>query len=181
MLAHIIEHAGWRNPIVVSKRSGLVTKGHARLLAAMMLGVTEVPVDEQTYKTEADEVADLVADNRLSELSELDYSLVNEIFLDADLFPQTFDLDLTGFDLFSRGDIKKKYHETDETNGETAPGTATDESGDSAAQSQSEAAEAHAESEAVGDGAANPQDTPQTVPAGLMRCPKCGFSWDFNQ
>ncbi len=37
-LAKIIRHQGWRNPIVVSRRSGFVVKGHGRLLAARMLG-----------------------------------------------------------------------------------------------------------------------------------------------
>jgi ParB-like chromosome segregation protein Spo0J len=31
LLAKIIRVSGWRNPIVVSNRSGLITKGHARL------------------------------------------------------------------------------------------------------------------------------------------------------
>src|SRR6516165_12364723 len=62
-LAHIIEHVGWRAPIVISKRSGFVIKGHARLSAALMLEAMTVPVDMQDYQTEAEEWADLIADN----------------------------------------------------------------------------------------------------------------------
>jgi len=35
----IIKAQGWRNPIVVSKRSGFVVKGHGRLAAARLLGL----------------------------------------------------------------------------------------------------------------------------------------------
>lgn len=63
---------GWRAAIVVSKRSGLVVKGHARLEAALLRGWDQVPVDEQEYATENDEVADLVADNKIAELAESD-------------------------------------------------------------------------------------------------------------
>ena len=63
MLARIIRHQGWRNPIVVSARSGFVVAGHGRLQAALQLGAAEVPVDVQEFATEADEWAHLVAVN----------------------------------------------------------------------------------------------------------------------
>ena len=47
LLARIIRHQGWRNPIVISARSGFVVAGHGRLAAARQLGVYEVPVDVQ--------------------------------------------------------------------------------------------------------------------------------------
>jgi hypothetical protein len=72
ILAAVIQEQGWRAPITVSKRSGLIVRGHGRLEAAMLMGCDVVPVDEQDYKSEAEELADLLADNRLSELAELD-------------------------------------------------------------------------------------------------------------
>lgn len=39
LLAKIIKAQGWRNPIVVSRRSGFVVKGHGRLEAARLLGL----------------------------------------------------------------------------------------------------------------------------------------------
>ena len=45
LLAKIIKTSGWRNPVCVSNRSGFVIKGHGRLMAARMLGVTHVPVE----------------------------------------------------------------------------------------------------------------------------------------
>jgi DNA modification methylase len=71
-LAYIIENNGWRNPIVVSNRSGYIVKGHGRLKAAQKLGVKQVPVEFQDYATESDELADLLADNRIAELAEFD-------------------------------------------------------------------------------------------------------------
>jgi hypothetical protein len=46
-----------------------------------MLQAEAVPVDEQDYKSEAEEVADLLADNRINELAELDYKMVNDLRL----------------------------------------------------------------------------------------------------
>lgn len=97
MLAKIIRHQGWRSPIVVSNRSGFVVKGHGRLEAAKLLQVEKVPVDRQDYATEADEWADLVADNRIAELSDTDVDLMREI-IDA-LESGGADIELTGFDV----------------------------------------------------------------------------------
>lgn len=69
LLASIIRATGWRAPITVSKRSGLVTKGHGRLMAAQLDDLTDAPVDYQDYASEAEELADLTADNRIAELA----------------------------------------------------------------------------------------------------------------
>ena len=81
-LAKIIKRQGWRHPIVISNRSGFVVKGHGRLLAAKKLGVSEVPVDYQNYESEASEYADLMADNKIQEFSELDEKLSADILQD---------------------------------------------------------------------------------------------------
>ena len=95
LLAKIIKHQGWRNPITVSKRSGYVVKGHGRLAAALQLGCSEVPVDVQEYKDEASEYADMIADNRIAELAEADQDALKGLLTD-DVF-EGFDLDLTGY------------------------------------------------------------------------------------
>ena len=64
LLAKLIRHHGWRVPIIVSKRSGCVVAGHARLEAAQMLQVDRVPVDVQDFATDAGELAFVVADNK---------------------------------------------------------------------------------------------------------------------
>mgnify|MGYP001201168825 FL=1 len=96
LLAKIIEHQGWRAPITVSKRSGFIVRGHGRLLAAEALGLDEVPVDYQDYANEAEEWADLIADNRLAELSELDNEMLRDLIQEID--SEKFDLTLTGYD-----------------------------------------------------------------------------------
>jgi hypothetical protein len=95
LLAKIIEGQGWRNPIVVSNRSGFIIKGHGRYQAALILGVDEVPVDYQDYESEASEWADMIADNRISELSEIDTQELGGLI--QELEELDFDMDLTGF------------------------------------------------------------------------------------
>ena len=95
LLGRIIQAAGWRQPITVSNRSGFIVKGHGRLLAAQRAGLTEVPVDYQEYANEAEEYADLIADNRLAELSEIDTELLADIFQDIDL--SEIPAELTGY------------------------------------------------------------------------------------
>lgn len=70
--AKIVQTLGWRSPIVVSKLSGLITKGHGRLEVARYLDAREVPVDYQDYKSEEEEWSDILADNKIAEDSERD-------------------------------------------------------------------------------------------------------------
>ncbi len=93
LLAQIIKRNGWRNPIVVSKLSGFIIKGHARFEAAQLLGLVHVPVDEQTYKNVAAESADLVADNKIAELAAMDWDVIKSL---ADELGQEFDPILFG-------------------------------------------------------------------------------------
>ena len=102
MLAKIIARAGWRSPIVVSARSGFITKGHGRLEAAKLLfeqtGECLVPVERQHYDTEAEELTDIIADNQIAELSALDAELVMELGKEGLLELEGFDSELLGFD-----------------------------------------------------------------------------------
>ena len=95
LLGRIIRQTGWRQPITVSKRSGFIVKGHGRLAAALLEGVKEAPVDYQNYTTEAEEYADLVADNRIAELSETDSKLLADILADIDT--GEIPMELTGY------------------------------------------------------------------------------------
>lgn len=119
LLAKIIKATGWRQPITVSKRSGFVVKGHGRLMAAIRGGLTCAPVDYQEYATDAEEYADLVADNRLAELSEMNNEKLREIFEEVD-FSET-SIDLTGYteeDLTSLFDEGEEEDEDEEIEGE---------------------------------------------------------------
>lgn len=84
LLAHIIQSQGWRAPITVSNQSGYVVRGHGRLAAALEFGAECVPVDYQNYSNEAEEWADLIADNRLAELSEIDNVKIADLIADMD-------------------------------------------------------------------------------------------------
>ena len=66
LLAKIIQAQGWRAPVTVSTLSGLVVRGHGRLMAAIHAGLSHVPVDYQHYDSEEAETADLIADNRIA-------------------------------------------------------------------------------------------------------------------
>lgn len=95
LLSKIIAGQGWRNPIVVSARSGFVVKGHCRLLAAKHLKKKKVPVDVQNYTSEASEHADLIADNRVAELAEMDRGELKDLIETIDT--GEVDLDFTGY------------------------------------------------------------------------------------
>ena len=96
LLGKIIKHQGWRVPITVSNRSGFIVRGHGRLEAALMTGINAVPIDYQDYENEAMEWADLIADNRLSELSETDEDKLDTLM--AEISELDIDLELTGYD-----------------------------------------------------------------------------------
>ena len=95
LLARIIQAQGWRNPITVSRKSGFIVSGHGRLAAAKELKAEKVPVDYQAFENEADEMAHLIADNRIAELSEFDLSDLSELVKGLD---GKIDLDFAGID-----------------------------------------------------------------------------------
>ena len=97
LLANIIAKSGFRSPIVVSKRSGFITKGHGRLDAAILLGMKSVPVDFQDYDSDESEMADMVADNKIASMAEMDRAVLKEIMEELDT--GAFDMLLTGFDM----------------------------------------------------------------------------------
>ena len=72
-LSKIIDYQGMRSPIVVSKLSGFITKGHGRLMACEKLQATKVPVNYQDYENEAQEYADITADNQIAAQAEFDW------------------------------------------------------------------------------------------------------------
>jgi len=96
LLAKIIMNQGWRNAITVSTRSGFIVRGHGRYEAAKQMQVDEVPIDFQDYASDAEEWADLIADNRIAELSKMDSAGLKDLLNEIDT--GDFDMDLTGFD-----------------------------------------------------------------------------------
>lgn len=93
LLAEIILKTGWRAPITISNLSGFIVKGHGRLQAAKIAGFKEVPVEYQNFKDEEEEMAALLADNKIAELAEIDNAKLTEIFKDVEFE----DISLTGY------------------------------------------------------------------------------------
>ena len=54
---------GWTNPVLVDAGNGIIA-GHGRVLAALKLGITRVPVVELSHMTEAQRRAYMIADNQ---------------------------------------------------------------------------------------------------------------------
>jgi hypothetical protein len=79
MLADLIMTVGWRFPIVVSKRCNYIIAGHARLQAAQRLNLEQVPVDYQDFQDEAQEMIQLLADNKIPELASRDADIEREV------------------------------------------------------------------------------------------------------
>jgi DNA modification methylase len=87
---------GWTNPILVGADNDVLA-GHARLLAARQLGLTEVPVIQLGHLSEPQRRALVIADNQLAitgagwdeETLRLELAALSE---------ESFDLSLVGFD-----------------------------------------------------------------------------------
>jgi DNA modification methylase len=110
-LAKLIKHTGFRNPLVVSNRSGYVLCGHGRIAAAKQAGLNELPVIYQDFKDEAEEYAYMTADNAIHNWSSLDLAKVNAEMLD--LGPD-FDIDMLGIKDFVIEPIEKFEAQSDE-------------------------------------------------------------------
>lgn len=94
-IGRVIRRNGWRAPVVLSARSGLIVKGHGRYQAALREGWKVVPVEIQKYRSEAEEHADMLADNRLAELSDRDATKTKELL--ADRRGQGVAIEMTGY------------------------------------------------------------------------------------
>jgi ParB-like chromosome segregation protein Spo0J len=68
---------GWTVPCMVADDGELIA-GHGRVLAAAMLGLTDVPVIRLGHLDEAERRAYRIADNKLTELGEWDEALLRD-------------------------------------------------------------------------------------------------------
>ena len=74
---HSIEEFGFKNPIIIDKE-GVIISGHTRRLAAIKLGLKEVPCIVGDHLTESQVKAFRLADNRVSEIATWDDDLLKE-------------------------------------------------------------------------------------------------------
>ena len=93
-IAASIAEFGWSNPILAGS-DGIIIAGHARLLAARKLGITEVPVIVLDHLTETKRRALVLADNRLALNAGWDEDMLR-VELES-IHDDGFDLELVGF------------------------------------------------------------------------------------
>lgn len=94
-VAASIKEFGFKNPIIVDK-DNVIISGHTRRLAALKLGLKEVPVIVGKDLTEAQIKAFRLADNRVAEIAKWDEDALKEEMakvLDVDFESFGFDLD----------------------------------------------------------------------------------------
>jgi len=119
-LIKILEYQGWRYPIKVSNRSGFITSGHGRNIAALKMKLDLVPVSYQDYDSDEQEYADVQADNAIASWSELDLKLINNDI--GDLGPD-FDIDLLGIKDFTLDISEKGFCDENEIPDKVEPKT----------------------------------------------------------
>jgi DNA modification methylase len=93
-IAASIAEFGWTNPVLAGA-DGIIIAGHARLLAARKLGMTEVPVIVLDHLTETQRRALVLADNRLALNAGWDEEMLR-VEMES-LQEDGFDLDIVGF------------------------------------------------------------------------------------
>ena len=91
-LTEIIKYQGFRRPVSISNRTGLLVCGEGRYLAAKNLNFNEIPAIFQDYDGPEQEFADAISDNAIDKWSELDTSGIID---DVKKFEE-FELDLLG-------------------------------------------------------------------------------------
>ena len=100
----IFDFQGFRSPLLISNRTGLLVAGNLRLEIAKEKGAKELPCMFQDFDDEAQEYAHLTADNALAAWSELDLSQINQDMLN--LGPE-LDIDMLGIKDFVIEPIEK--------------------------------------------------------------------------
>jgi hypothetical protein len=109
-LEKLITYQGFRNPLIVSNRTGFLIVGHGRLEAATNLGIEKLPVIYQDFDSEAQEYAYLISDNEIARWAELDFQSVYDNLKEIEIE----DVDLLGIDDFKLPEIENLDPQTDE-------------------------------------------------------------------
>lgn len=97
-IARSIKVFGFIVPILIDGRGQLIA-GHGRVLAAELLGMTQVPTIKLEHLTEAQKRAFMIADNRLTENSAWDKGLLGEQLKELSLLELDFSIEVTGFEV----------------------------------------------------------------------------------
>jgi len=97
-IAYSIKAFDFNVPILVD-RDDNVTAGHARVLACLELGITEVPTLCLEHLSPVQIRAFMIADNRLTEIATWDDRLLAQQLKDLSLIGLDFDVEVTGFEM----------------------------------------------------------------------------------
>src|ERR1700733_5759701 len=97
-IARSVETFGFNVPVAVDSNLTLIA-GHCRVLAARLLGITELPTIRLDHLSDAQLSAFMVADNRLAEISIWDDRLLAEQLKLLSEVELDFDLEATGFEM----------------------------------------------------------------------------------
>jgi len=100
-LEKLIKYQGFRNPLIVSNRTGFLVVGHGRLEAAINLGMKQVPVIKQDFESEAQEYAYLISDNEIARWAELD---LHSVYTEMENI-KIVDIDMLGIENFELPEI----------------------------------------------------------------------------
>jgi 16S rRNA G966 N2-methylase RsmD len=97
-IARSIESFGFNVPILVNSQLDVIA-GHGRVLACRRLGWKEVPTICLGHLSETQARAYMIADNRLTEISDWDERLLAEQLRDLAALDLDFSLEVTGFEM----------------------------------------------------------------------------------
>jgi DNA modification methylase len=97
-IAHSIEAFGFIVPVLVDANLKVIA-GHGRVMAAQLLGWSQVPTIRIDYLSETQARAFMIADNRLTENSVWDDRILAEQLKALSVLDLGFSLEVTGFDM----------------------------------------------------------------------------------
>ena len=112
-----IKEFGFKVPMILDKDNKIVT-GHTRYKASLELGLKEIPVIYADDLTEEQIKAFRLADNKVSEVAEWDWELLDEELEDIDIdmtefnFTNFDDIDLENFFEKTNNDKKEEKKKT---------------------------------------------------------------------
>ncbi len=97
-IARSVQTFGFNVPILIDCQSRVIA-GHGRLLAARELGWGEVPTISLDHLSETQRQAFMIADNRLTDTSQWNDTLLAGLLRDLSVLELDFSLDSTGFEM----------------------------------------------------------------------------------
>lgn len=110
-IANSIEAFGFSDPIGVWGKDNTIVEGHGRYLAALELGLTEVPVIRLDHLTDDERKAYALAHNKTAELSGWDFGKLEE---ELNELEGIIDMDAFGFEATYDGDVDGLFEDAPE-------------------------------------------------------------------